>query len=265
MVLCPFVFLWTKPDIPPLKLQPNEVASTHWVPLRVLLSPSSRSYEYVDPTDRFARRGGPIVKAIASSILGKMRFSAISLVPSESLYCSSTEEFFPSEATMTSKLPVTTRMYAWWKGEPAVASHRASPLLLWGLTLGIMADFLDQLPPHNAVQLWSYPTLTSPDARWIISLLTISLKKRNKERLQGAGMANQTAVDMETEAVSTGGMSDEWKKPKKGSNGTSEYAVGVMLEGYYDMMRTSVAITAGVRALATVALVAALVRRYRRR
>jgi hypothetical protein len=35
-----------------------------------------------------------------------------------------------------------------------------SPLLLWGLTLGILADFLDMLPPHQAVQLWKYPTFT---------------------------------------------------------------------------------------------------------
>src|SRR3954447_24815658 len=99
MVLCPFVFLLTNPDTPTLKLQPTEVASTHWVPLRVLLSPSVRTYEYVDVSDRFARQGGILVKSIIRSVLGKMRFSAIRLIPSESVYCSSTTEFFTEVPT----------------------------------------------------------------------------------------------------------------------------------------------------------------------
>lgn len=271
MVLCPFVFLWIKPELPPFHLQPTEVASTHWVPLRVLLSPSSRTYEYVDVSDRFARRGGAAVKTIIRSILGKMRFSAIRLIPSESLYSSSTAEFFsPPEdrkeaVTATS---ITSRMYSWYLGDHAGAADRTRPLLLWGLTLGVLADFLDQLPPYNAVQLWSYPTFTSFDVRWIINILTFSLKRRNKGRLQG----NQTAVDDGTEAVATGdnpwfigGLSDGMRPLKRGDNAKKSYAVGVMLEGYYDMARRGVWIAASVRFIATIVLGYHILRRYRKR
>ncbi|KAL2066422.1 hypothetical protein VTL71DRAFT_2493 [Oculimacula yallundae] len=273
MVLCPFVFLWTGPDLPPLKLQPTEVASTHWVPLRILLSPSSRTYEYVDVSDRFARQGGVVARSIIRSILGKMRFSAIRLVPSESVFCSSAAEFFPpeeSDAETVAKTSVSTRLYKWYLGDHAGSSDKARPLLLWGLTLGMLADFLDQMPPHNAVKLWSYPTFTSLDVRFIINILTAPLKRRNRQRLQHGGVDNQTAMDSETEAVATGdnpwfigGLSNGMKPPPRGMNQTRSYAVGVMLEGYYDLARRGVWLAASFRLLATLAFAVQLVRRYR--
>jgi hypothetical protein len=270
MVLCPFVFLWIKPELPPLHLQPTEVASTHWVPLRVLLSPSSRTYEYVDVSDRFARRGGAVAKTIIKSILGKMQFSAIRLIPSESLYCSSTAEFFsPPEDNKeaATKASIASKVYNWYLGDHAGSADQTRPLLLWGLTLGILADFLDQLPPYNAVQLWAYPTFTSFDVRWIINALTFSLKRRNRGRLQG----NQTAVDDSTEAVATGdnpwfigGLSDGMKPLKREANAKKSYAVGVMLEGYYDMARRGVWIAASVRFIATIVLGYQILKRYRK-
>lgn len=269
MVLCPFVFLWIQPNLPPLKLQPTEVASTHWVPLRVLLSPSSRTYEYVDVADRFAKRGGIAVKTILRSILGKMQFSAIELTPSESLYCSSSAEFFsPPEAITERTVSFKDRFYSWFLGDHAGSPSRTRPLLLWGLTLGMMADFLDQLPPYNAVQLWSHPNFTSLDVRWIVNLLTISLKKRNNNRLRNGGQ-NQTAVDTDTEAVATGdnpwfigGMSEGMKRLTRGTNADKSYAVGVLLDGYYDRARLGVWIAVTTRIVGTLALAAYIMRKY---
>ncbi|TVY84262.1 Uncharacterized protein LSUE1_G000871 [Lachnellula suecica] len=271
MVLCPFVFLWTQPELPPLKLQPAEIASTHWVPLRVLLAPQSRTFEYVDVSDRFARQGGTVLKTAMRWVLGKMRFSAIKLVPSESLYCSTTAEFFPAESDSKSNTNLGRMFYTWYLGDHAGSSDRARPLLLWGLTLGMLADFLDQLPPHNAVQLWSYPTFTSLDVRWIINMLTRSLKRRNHGRLQGG---NQTAIDSQTEAVSTGGsgdnpwfiggLSDGMKRTGKGINATKSYAVGVMLDGYYDAARRGVWIAASLRLIGTIAFISYIIKRFRR-
>jgi len=244
------------------------------VPLRILLSPSSRTFEYVDVSDRFARRGGAVMKTIIRSILGKMMFSAIRLIPSESLYCSSTAEYFsPPEDNKNSesRLSVSSKLYHRYLGDHAGSSERTRPLLLWGLTLGILADFLDQLPPYNAVQLWAYPTFTSFDVRWIINALTFSLKRRDRSRLQGN---NQTAVDDSTEAVATGsgdnpwfigGLSDGMTPLKRDTNSKKSYAVGVMLEGYYDMARRGVWIAATLRVLATVVLGYQIVRRFRRR
>ncbi|THV47240.1 hypothetical protein BGAL_0325g00050 [Botrytis galanthina] len=260
MVLCPFLFIWICPAFPPLQLQPAEIASTHWVPLRVLLSPSVRTYEYVNVSDRFAKQGGVVVKTILKPIIGKMRFSAIRLRPSESLYCSSTKEYFSEESQP--KKSIFERAYTWFKGGEKAQSDR--PLLLWGLTLGMVADFLDQLPPHDSVELWEYPTFTSPDIRIIINMLTRNIKKRNTERLRGSahdGTGNQTAMDGETTAVAmleSGG-------PLIGKNKTKEHAVGVMLEGYYDAMKKGVWIGAGIRLMSTLALILWLVRWYRLR
>lgn len=272
MVLCPFMFLYTTAEVPPLKLQPTEVASTHWVPLRLLLSPSVRTYEYVDVSDRFARQGGFILKAVIRALLGKMRFSAIRLIPSESVFCSSTAEFFPIEEKHTAvKEGLTKRLYNWYLGDHAGSAERTRPLLLWGLTLGVLADFLDQLPPHNAVKLWSYPTFTSWDTRFIIHLLTMGLKKRNQARLHGTHSGNQTAVDSETEAAPSGdnpwfiGGLSNGIKCKTGKNASKSYAVGVMLDGYYDMARVGVWTAFTTRLFASVALILYIVRRNTRR
>jgi hypothetical protein len=277
MVLCPFLFIYTKPTIPPLKLQPAEVASTHWVPLRVLLSPSVRTYEYVDVSDRFARQGGFVMKSLIRTVLGKMRFSAVRLIPSESLYCSTTAEFFspPEERLQKTRKSLANRLYTWYLGDHAASSDRSRPLLLWGLTLGILADFLDQLPPHNAVKLWSYPTFTSPDTRFIIDILSRRLKARNRVKVQGGGIENQTAMDSETEATAVrsgdnpwfiGGLSEGIKCDKGNRNSKrKEYAVGIMLDGYYDMARRGVWISAIMRLVGTVSLVLYILRAFRRR
>ncbi|QSZ36949.1 hypothetical protein DSL72_009040 [Monilinia vaccinii-corymbosi] len=260
MVLCPFIFIWICPAFPPLQLQPAEIASTHWVPLRVLLSPSVRTYEYVNVSDRFAKQGGVVLKSLLKPTIGKMRFSAIRLRPSESLYCSSTKEYFSDEPE--AKKGLFGRAYTWLKGGDKAQSDR--PLLLWGLTLGMVADFLDQLPPHDSVELWEHPTLTSPDIRIIINILTRNIKKRNKERLRGSahdGTGNQTAMDGETTAVAmveSGG-------PIIGKNKTKEHAVGVMLDGYYDAMKRGVWIGAGLRLMSTLALIWWIIKRYRLR
>lgn len=270
MVLCPFVFLWTRPDLPPLQLQPAEVASTHWVPLRVLLSPQARTYEYVDVSDRFARQGGALVKTVLRTLLGKMRFSAIQLTPSESLYCSSTAEFLPPEMPWT-KVSWGGRFYDWFRGDEAGAPVETRPLLLWGLTLGMLADFLDQLPPHNAVELWSYPTFTPWDIRGIINMLTYPLRRRNQARLQRGGIS-QTAVDSETQAVATGdnpwfigGLSDGMRASTEGKDAERSYAVGIMLEGYYDMARRAVWVAASVRLISMLAMTLYFIRRFRKR
>lgn len=202
-----------------------------------------------------------MVKKALRSILGLMEFSAIKLVPSESLYCTSTAEFFSPPAKQVG-LSITDRLYRWYRGDHARLSDRTRPLLLWGLTLGILADFLDQLPPHNAVQLWSYPTFTSLDVRWIINLLTFSLKRRNRVLLQQGATQNQTAIDTDTEAVATG-LSNGVKQLNRGTNATREYAVGLMLDGYYDRVRAGVWLAVAGRAVATIAMGLYILRGFR--
>lgn len=174
MVLCPYIFLITNPNLPPLRLQPTEVASTHWVPLRALLSASNRTVSFEDVSNRLANQETGVKRYMLWAMLGKMEFAAIRLLPSESLQSSSSPAVDPDpngkHASFFANL--------WSYHKAPAPSPQSQPLLLWGLTLGIMADFLDMLPPHNALHLWTYPTFTPPDVRFAIWAMTHKFKQR---------------------------------------------------------------------------------------
>ena len=79
-------------------------------------------------------------------------------------------------------------------------------------------------------------------------------------------------MDPDTQAVATGdnpwfigGLSNGMKAPNKGKNANKSYAVGVMLEGYYDMARRGVWIAASLRLIETLTATLYILRRYRRR
>ncbi|GFF43540.1 uncharacterized protein C14C4.10c [Aspergillus lentulus] len=256
MVLCPFVFLSTRSDSPTLKLQPTEVASSHWVPLERLLSPSARTVEYVDMSQRFANRGGLIARLICRSLMGWMEFAAIQLQPSESLNCHTTPN--PDTITTQSSPSIFQRWKTCCSANSAASVNSTRPLHLWGLSLGILADFLDMLPPHTAVRLWKYPTFTSPDLRFIISILTYRLRKRNVLHVRSGArtVISNTAVDGQTVAlavvqehntqhdhndVGIGGLGvgRYYGASDKASDG-STYAVGIMLRGYYEKLRVAI-------------------------
>ena len=255
MVLCPFIYLLTGNESPNLKLQPTEVAATHWVPLRVLLSSSFRTLEYVDVSQRLASMGGLITRLAFRSLVGSMQFSAIRLKPTESLYCNSTPGFVPEDG------PEPRSLFQRWKGwclsNQADSNDQGRPLLLWGLTLGVLADFLDMLPPHTAVQQWNYPTFTSPDLRTIVKLVTYHLRKRNtlqvksgaRRRPSNTAMDSQTAALPVTEStqsnhdhneVGIGGLGvGRYYGPSDKDPDGRTYAVGIMLRGYYDRLRVA--------------------------
>ena len=254
MVLCPFVFLTTRSDSPTLRLQPTEVASTHWIPLRALLSPSQRTVEYVDMSQRFARQGGFLTRLAVRSLMGWMQFSAVRLLPSETQKCTTTPGFFPDDDKPNGS--VFQRFKEWCSSNEAESSDTARPLLLWGLTLGILADFLDMLPPHRAVQLWQYPTFTVPDLRLIVSIVTYHLRKRNSRNVKQGARPSDTASDGETAALPVAKLKDiEYDHNEVGIGGLgvgryygasdqapdgTSYAVGIMLRGYYGRLRTAI-------------------------
>ncbi|KAJ5959102.1 uncharacterized protein N7479_006252 [Penicillium vulpinum] len=254
MVLCPFVFLTTRSDPLTLKLQPTEVASTHWIPLRALLSPSLRTVEYVDMSQRFGRQGGFLTRLAIRSLMGWMQFSAVRLVPSETHQCTTTPGFVPEENTPKSSL--IQRFKGWCLSGQADSNDTTRPLLLWGLTLGILADFLDMLPPHQTVQLWKYPTFTVPDLRLIVSMVTYNLRKHNALNVRSGARPSNMASDGETTAlpvtqetnfehdrneVGIGGLGvgRYYGLTDRATDGTS-YAVGIMLRGYYDRLRIAI-------------------------
>jgi 8-oxo-dGTP pyrophosphatase MutT (NUDIX family) len=193
MVLCPYVYLLTSPEYPAQRLQPDEVASSHWVPLKALLSPELRTYEYADVSARLAKSELGIKKWFLQAMLSKMMFAAIHLIPSNSTYCPTIPGFIPPTSSSGSP-PSSSANLPFFLTNPESSATQAAkhppPLLLWGLTLGVVSDFLEHIPPHNALELWTYPTFTSPDVRLWMWALSYRFRKRKAAEMSSAALAN---------------------------------------------------------------------------
>ncbi len=232
MVLCPYIFLLTSKSTPPLQPQPTEVASIHWVSLRALLSPTLRTRESVDISSRWAKRVGPSIHKLIRMTMGRMMFSAVRLLPTESVFASSIEGFIPKDGGDN-----LSTLSGWAQAPFGVPSSSAQqkrlltfqqPLILWGLTLGVLADLLDQLPPHNAVALWKYPTFTVPDLRLIVFVMTRQLRKNTAEAFSSGSWysqkqdrrrrPSQTAMDGTSHAIA---ISAEDSPPTMGPDSSS--------------------------------------------
>ncbi|KAL6249516.1 hypothetical protein RBB50_003369 [Rhinocladiella similis] len=282
MVLCPYIFLLTGKTVPAIQPQPTEVASVHWVSLRALLSPTLRTRESVDISSRMAKHVGPLVHKLIRWTMGKMMFSAVRLLPTESVYASSIPGFIPTEGG-----DHLSTVSGWAQAPFGVPSSSQSlgyqqPILLWGLTLGVLADFLDMLPPYNAVELWKYPTFTVPDLRLVVWILTRSFRKTSAETLSSGSWPShrrrpsQTAIDANTEALAVPtsepvnvteaeplGLKNprpSFDKNRVGIGGLGvgkdpQHAVGKLLHGYYDRVNVAIAIFLAYRALTTAGFV----------
>jgi hypothetical protein len=170
-----------------------------------------------------------------------MRFSAIQLIPSESLFSSFTDGFILENAKKPSNLISKVAQAEF--GIPASANQR---LLLWGLTLGVLADLLDMLPPYNASKLWIYPNFTTLDLRAIIYLLTFRIRRNNAGDLSAGTWPSQTAVDSTTQAVAVS--EAEPRSLAHNAVGMGGVGSGRSLSGYYDRISISIAIFLAMRA-----------------
>ncbi|EMC96209.1 hypothetical protein BAUCODRAFT_47846, partial [Baudoinia panamericana UAMH 10762] len=298
MVLCPYVFLLTSHEIPPLRLQPTEVAATHWVPLRSLLAPEQRTVAFEDVSSRLANQETGVRKWMLSLVLGKMLFAAIDLLPTESLHSaetpapdapSQTQSHRNIRPTLSSRYTALVhRIYTSDLFNQFPTPPKPGPLLLWGLTLGVVSDFLDLLPPHDALTLWTYPTFTPLDVRFIVWVMTYRFKERKRAELQagttltspdakpafGAASESISASTVLVERPGVGGTEEERRTDETGLHGLGtgsavgdvkgrKAAVATMLEGYYDIVRRAVGVALVGRA-SLVALVVWMVwRRWR--
>lgn len=282
MVLCPFVFLLTRHDIPPLRLQPTEVNSVHWVSMRALLAPSLRTYERADVADRLARRRPKLLRGLFRLMLGQMMFAAVRLVPSESVYCTSVADFIPGKkhSSLISLAKDRALRPSLWNY--ASSNGADKPMLLWGLTHGIIADFLDLLPSHNTFKLWSWPTFSSWDLQLMIWIFTYRLHQQ-KIRELGSTIKDAPAV-MEEDLDTIGKkplQNTRWQPHGVHMDGlglvgwltgyqpsqtrrSHSGAVGYLLEGHYDHLRRAVAFTLLMRFGIFATLVAFMVRRIQK-
>ncbi len=281
MVLCPYVFVLTQHDIPPLRLQPTEVGSAHWVSIRALLSTSQRTFEYQNVSNRLAGRGSEFRRILINAMLGRMIFGAIRLIPSESLYCSSIPGFIPgaSEESATSHNAVLNPFNG-WKSAPTHAASTDKPLLLWGLTLGIIADFFELFPFRSDKSFWVYPTFTPWDLRFTLWLLSSPFRKRqqrpwkiHRQRMLSALHEDRTRSGPEARDSEDRGPSiEEAEAPslkianreekQRDLRYSPSSAVSDILDGYNRLVRKAVMITLFSRAVVVVAVVGGLY--YRR-
>ena len=262
MVICPYIFLWMSPASPQLKLQPTEIAATHWVPLAALLTPALRTQQLADFSARLSHGHGALFKALIKSLpVGKMSLSAVRLIPSESLFSTSVTDFLPSTSKATTRILMLLRSFQPFLRPLSNSSLPSSPpLQLWGLTLGILADFLDQFPPHDAVKLWTYPTFTPLDLRFFIWLVTYDKRRQNARNLNdgtmdinapsshgkrrpSVGEANQTAVDVTSAAIAKGdttevqGTIGAGRVRRNSATSSASHSTGALLDGYFDRMK----------------------------
>jgi len=135
------------------------------------------------------------------------------------------------------------------------------------LTLGVVADFLDLLPPHNALELWTYPTFTMPDVRLVIWLTTYNFREKKRLQLESEIRSGPPAAAVE-EGLDAVSLPDDERCNEVGMGGLSsgrslrgysfESAVGTMLEGYYACMRKGVTYALACRVFGMASLVALL-------
>jgi len=260
MVLCPFVFLLTRFEIPPLVLQPAEVASAHWVPVSVLLETRLRTVERTDVSDRLVVRRGEVVKRVVRGLMGQMVFSATRLVPSESVYCSSAAGFLPDLGGDGGWL---SGIWAGILGKGGRGGQERS-LVLWGLTCGVVADLLEGIDPVATASLWSWPTFSHWDIRLVVWLLTYRYRAQRARDLQKASNGSKAGQSDESTVASVDGSTVASSATRPESTGAG-LAGAHLLDAYFERMRTAVIVAFGLRFGAGFLAVLWLIRKYRNR
>lgn len=280
MVLCPYLYLLKSPVYPAQRLQPTEVASSHWVPIRALLSPGLRTYEYTDVSARLAKSELGLKRWFLQAMLSKMMFAAIRLLPANSTYCATIPDFIPEGVIPANG--ALAKIKDALMGPETRHRDRKPPLLLWGLTLGVVSDFLEHMPPHNALELWTYPTFTNWDVRLVMWAMSYRFRKRMAWEMSTA-TSSVTSVTLDSEAsivpvqdfpgigsealgalyeekpgevgIAGLGVGREWGQTGRAKLVARGGAVNSLLEGYYPLVRRAVA-TALVGRLSVAALLA---------
>ena len=216
-------------------------------------------------------------------MLSKMMFAAIHLTPSQSNNCSSIPGFIPTPSSddgASSLAGKAKRLLFPGPDAPGYA-RKQPPLLLWGLTLGVVSDFLEHIPPHNALELWTYPTFTNWDVRFV--MWAMSYRFRRQKALEMSSTTTTATDDkagtdtIEEEKEGEGedeeqpgevgiaglGVGRNWGKTGRAKMIARGAAVNSMLEGYYPIVRRAVTV-ALVGRITVVALLGAYAwRKYR--
>lgn len=123
----------TSPFSPIPDLQPSEVASAHWIPLRLLYTPKPKwGVTSVDIASRLAPKS-PAVRWSLRALVGKMDFRCI-LLPNRPIAVADSDEDGNEEGHQGLAGPHQGDITG--PADTAAGSERPE-LKLWGLTLGM--------------------------------------------------------------------------------------------------------------------------------
>lgn len=260
MVLCPYIFLLLRHDIPPLTLQPTEVHSAHWVSLRALFAHSLRTYGNCDVSERLNKYNSTFARYFLRLLFGQMRFSATQLMPTESLWC--TSSFLSSSPPPTTHIikNLILGVSEFTTTNPSPLPQHP-PLILWGLTLGMIADFLGPLSSGGVPNFWTWPTFSSWDYRLAVWLFTYAFRSRKLRELHtncggggGGGDGNNngrgeistqfSGLDRANFCASTTSekQAEEIDEAEEEEQEKRTSLVGKMLDGYFDRAMLAVAL-----------------------
>ena len=260
MVLCPFVFLLMRYDTPPLDLQPTEVHSAHWVSLASLLSPSLRTSERADVSDRTHRSKSPIAKLWTKLVVGQMIFSAVQLKPSESTICRNPPATNSAGERSFSSFSGSLQAFSFLSLSSRDPLRAEPPLLLWGLTLGIMADLLEGIDSDGTARLWSWPTFSHSDIRLWVWLLTRNFRSQRLHELKVC-----SGSDSNSSSAQVGGLdATAFTTSVRGRGKSMEIGIAGahLLDGYFEQMRKAVSFALSVRLGVGILAIATLVRNF---
>lgn len=281
LVLCPYVYIYLPHTPPPLRLQPTEVSSGHWVPLRHLLSPASITQKLCPVSERLLRNDMLWGKWLVflTELLGKMEFTGTKLygppgggwsyyrlegeydpgdpveVQEEAACKNNAGVMVESESMQTKNKGIVK----WWR-------PTRQDMVLWGITHAVLFELLDALPPKGSMlSRWQYPTFTAFDIRIAIWVLGWTVRRRDLCTLRSrmgipttpggslipSGATTPVAEDDKDWLLVGGERSTSVNKGEYGvrPNLGIVSAEHTLMDGYYPVMRMVVWLGLGLRAV----------------
>ncbi|KAI8605346.1 hypothetical protein EDD21DRAFT_363826 [Dissophora ornata] len=142
MVLSPFVYIQLSPSTPPLKPQPDEVASVHWQPLSLFLD-RLETPQWTPMTITLSSKLTPrLSRTFLRGLFGTMSMHSIEMPYKPEFVLRTQQDRMSEQGGRSGSLSPTTLAATIVDHEPEWdPDHR--PLKLWGLTLQMMADLLE--------------------------------------------------------------------------------------------------------------------------
>lgn len=208
-----------------------------------------------DISDRLKKQRGPSTKQLVRAVLGRLTFSATVLMPSESLFCTSVAAFIP-EAHARSLYSrgvngLSSLLY------PYQAPQIGGPNILWGLTLGIVAEFLHGIDSEATSTLCSWPTFSHWDIRLVLWILTYRLRRNHARECGQQASKNES----ESPALSVNGIDNTTFATSRRKPGLP---AAHFPDEYFRLMRKAVVSALVIRANVFAALAVMAILRFRR-